>query len=642
MKQQVFKYLKSYSTLPIEVDRLIVSSFLKVNKIEVKNNSFIKSYIITKKNNEEYLKLEDFILVLKKEIQKFDIEALIELFEFVISPSDRIINGAIYTPTYIRKYITDKAFSSKKNAFENLKIADISCGCGGFLLTASKRLKKISGLSYKSIYKDYIYGLDIQEYSIVRTKILLSILALTEGEDEKNYRFNLFIDDALTFDWKSKVKSFKGFDIILGNPPYVCARNLSKETLIKIQKFEVSNSGNSDLYIPFFQIGIENLKDSGVLGFITMNSFFKSLNGRNLREYFKKKSLNFKIIDFGTEQIFKSKNTYTCICLIENTKKSNVKYCKSSSKSLPTREKVFSSIPYSGLHSKNGWNLNDYEIISKIEATGTPFGDLFKTRHGIATLKNEIYIFNPVKEDKDYYYLQNGSLYPIEKGICRDIINTNKLSRFVEINNLKEKVIFPYDNQNKPALLDEKYIKVSFPKAYKYLQNKKKLLDKRDNGNGEYENWFAFGRTQSLESVKNKLFFPKMSDRIPSYIINFDDLLFYNGQAVIGHTEDEMLFIKKIMESRIFWYYIKTTSKPYASNYYSLNGNYIRNFGICNMDETEMEFVLNENNKTELDIFFESKYDIQIMEEHPKQIDLNVQTNTISFDVVLEETPTFL
>jgi adenine-specific DNA-methyltransferase len=70
------------------------------------------------------------------------------------------------------------------------------------------------------------------------------------------------------------------------------------------------------------------------------------------------------------------------------------------------------------------------------------FGDLYKTRHGIATLKNDIYIFNPVKEDKDYYYLQNGSLYQIEKGICKDIVNTNKLSRAVSINKLKEKVIF--------------------------------------------------------------------------------------------------------------------------------------------------------------------------------------------------------
>jgi methylase of polypeptide subunit release factors len=613
LKTQIFKYLKSYSTLPIEVDRLIISTYLAINRIKVRNNIFIKSYVIEKENKIEYQCLEEFILILKNEIQKFDLEALIELFEFVISPSDRIINGAIYTPNYIRKYITDNSFASKKEGLENFKIADISCGCGGFLLTASKKLKKVTRLSFREIFKNNIYGLDIQEYSINRTKILLSLLALSDGEDERSFKFNLFTDDALIFSWSKNLKNFTGFDVILGNPPYVCARNLPEETLLKLQKFEVCKSGNTDLYIPFFQLGIQNLNDSGILGFITMNSFFKSLNGRNLRDYFKQHSLNIKIIDFGTEQVFKSKNTYTCICLIEKSHNSTIKYCKSSSLSLPTKQSDYQSIPYIKLNSKTGWNLNDFETISKIEATGIAFGDLYKTRHGIATLKNDIYIFNPVKEDKDFYYLQNGSLYQIEKGICKDIVNTNKLSRAVSISNLKEKVIFPYDNADKPSLLNENFIKENYPKAYNYLLNKRRILANRDKGKGEYENWFAFGRSQSLEKVKNKLFFPKMSDRVPSYIINSEDnLLFYNGQAVIGHTEDEMIFIKKIMESRLFWYYIKTTSKPYSSEYYSLNGNYIKNFGVCQLSDSEMDFVLNENNKNILDVFFEEKYEIRL------------------------------
>src|SRR5690606_8424012 len=121
--------------------------------------------------------------------------------------------------------------------------------------------------------------------------------------------------------------------------------------------------------IPFFQIGIENLSEKGILGFITMNSFFKSLNGRALRDYFKQKSIKFKIIDFGTEQIFKSKNTYTCICLIENYNQNFIKYYRCESKQLPQQEKIFSKIYYSRLDSKTGWNLQDNEIISKIEST---------------------------------------------------------------------------------------------------------------------------------------------------------------------------------------------------------------------------------------------------------------------------------
>jgi adenine-specific DNA-methyltransferase len=50
-----------------------------------------------------------------------------------------------------------------------------------------------------------------------------------------------------------------------------------------------------------------------------MNTFFKSLNGRALRNYFEENRATIRIVDFGTLQIFKSKSTYTCICFIENS-----------------------------------------------------------------------------------------------------------------------------------------------------------------------------------------------------------------------------------------------------------------------------------------------------------------------------------
>jgi len=613
MKQQVFKYLSQCSTQPNEVDRLIISAFLQKNKVAVKKNEFLKSFMIQKNEKEEFATLQEFISILEKEIEKFEFEELIELFEFVISPADRIINGAIYTPLNIREFIIKQSFHSKTDSLTTSKVADIACGCGGFLFNAAKQLKKRTKKTYAEIFRTQIFGLDIQSYSITRTKLLLSLLALSEGEDKREFDFNLFEGDALTFKWNENITTFSGFDIILGNPPYVRGRNLSDEIKLGFENWSVCKSGNPDLYIPFFQIGFENLSEDGVLGFITMNSFFKSLNGRALREYFQKHTINFKIIDFGAEQVFKSKNTYTCICLIEKNNRQFIKYAKCESQELSQSIIPYSKIHYAELDSKKGWNLQDNEIISKIESTGVSFGDIYKTRNGIATLRNEIYIFNPVREDNDYYYLQNGSLYQIEKEICKDIVNSNKLSRPTNLNKLKEKVIFPYDDSDKPKLLDENFIKENYPKAYKYLENKRTILALRDKGKGEYENWFAFGRSQSLEKIKNKMFFPKFSDQIPSYIINSDDdLLFYNGLAVVGGTKKELAVVKKIMESRLFWYYIKTTSKPYSSSYYSLSGNYIRNFGICDLNESEIEFVINEKDKEVLDNFFEQKYDIDL------------------------------
>lgn len=610
--RNAFKYLSQYSTTPKDVDRLIISAFLEINKFNLKRNNLLKSYFINSKSKEEYSSLLEFVSAIYVDTKAFGFEELIELFEFVISPADRIINGAIYTPQNIRTFIVSEAFK-KINAIDySIKLSDIAMGCGGFLFNASIELKKRTGKTYSEIFRNHVFGLDIQEYSVNRTKLLLSLLALQSGEDIEEFQFNLFQGDSLDFDWTTAIDDFNGFSIILGNPPYVCARNLDKETKEKLKNWAVCQSGNSDLYIPFFQIAIENLAENGTLGFITMNSFFKSLNGRALRDYFQRKGLAISIIDFGSEQIFKSKNTYTCICFIENKEQQFISYTESASKKL-TGKLSFKKINYNVLDSKKGWNLKDNKIISKIESTGIPFGELYQTRHGIATLKNDIYIFRPVDEDENFFYLQNGSLYKIEKGICKDIVNSNKLSREVSLNTLKEKVIFPYDQHEKPKLLDEKLMQGSFPEAYKYLQNKRKILAERDKGKGSYENWFAFGRTQSLEKIKNKMFFPKYSDRTPSFIINSDDdLLFYNGLAIVGSSETEMEILKKIMESSIFWYYIKTTSKPYSSDYYSLNGNYIKNFGICELTDKEKKFLIEETAQNILNEFFEDKYELKV------------------------------
>jgi hypothetical protein len=72
------------------------------------------------------------------------------------------------------------------------------------------------------------------------------------------------------------------------------------------------------------------------------------------------------------------------------------------------------------------------------------------------------------------------------------------------------------------------------------------------------------------------------------------------------------MLIKRILESRLFWYYIRTTSKPYSSDYYSLNGTYINNFGIPDFTDQEIDFIINEQNQSIIDAFLEEYYDIQI------------------------------
>ena len=158
----------------------------------------------------------------------------------------------------------------------------------------------------------------------------MSLLAISNGEDLDNFEFNLFQANSLEFDWNSVscIKQNNGLDIIVGNPPYVGASKLDSETKQLLKNWSVSASGKADLYIPFFEIGMENLNDSGILGYITVNTFYKSLNGRSIRSYFSKNNYDLSIIDFGDEQLFKTRSTYTCICLIGKSQSLNVHYVK--------------------------------------------------------------------------------------------------------------------------------------------------------------------------------------------------------------------------------------------------------------------------------------------------------------------------
>jgi adenine-specific DNA-methyltransferase len=627
MNQSILKYLKEYSYDTKDVNRLLVSSFLVVNNIKTVSNTFINDFIISKEKELE--QVNDFIKLFDK--NTFDIEELIELFEFVISPQDKEVNGAVFTPEYIRKHIVQQTIEKHNTeALSNLKFGDIACGCGGFFKTITEVLINETDKSYFEIYRDNIYGLDIQEYSIKRTKILLSLLAIKNNADCEVFEFNLYCGNALNFDWKTvdTLNENNGFDIVVGNPPYVGSSKMDEETKDLLKNWSVSSTGKPDLYIPFFEIGMENLNENGVLGYITVNTFYKSLNGRSVRDYFSKNKFDLSIIDFGGEQLFKKRSTYTCICIIGKAESSSVKYVKSlSSKIQQIKPSHYISIPFANLDDFNGWYLINQKIqkvISKIEKCGTPLGKKFEIRNGFATLKNNIYVFKPVKEDNEFYYLsQDGSVYKIEKGICRNAIKPNTLKSESELEEKTEKLIFPYQTETiKTGLFDkeqqilktltEQEFKIKHPFAYKYLKSNKTILSLRDKGKGKYDQWFAFGRNQALTLGGFKLLFPYITSK-PCFVLTEDtDLLFYNGFAILSESIGDLLILQKILMSKIFWYYIENTSKPYTGNYFSVAKNYVKSFGICDLSVDERKTLSNSTEQNEIDDFLMTKYDIKL------------------------------
>lgn len=626
ISKDISKFLNELSDDLLIVNKLIVGAYLQFNNIKVKNNKLILSCI----EGNDVKTINTFIKIIELKNGKFDFEDVIHLFETSIPSKDISVNGAVYTPNYIKDYIVQETLCKIEDSnLPSIKVSDIACGTGAFLYTVAQEIKQKTNRSYFDIFKQNIYGLDISDYTITRAKILLSLLAISNGEDEEEFEFNLMVGNALDFNWNKKIKEFNGFDIVLGNPPYVRAKNLSEETKSLLSNWEVTKTGNPDLYIPFFEIGLKYLKPSGILGYITVNTFKRSVNARNLREYFKANLFDLKILDFGSSQIFANKSTYTCIVFIEKQRSNEVRYVKISAQDFLNKKIFdFTSINYKHLDTKKGWILNTVDVlenINKIESIGIPLGDKFPIRNGLATLSNDIFIFKPVNEDEDYFYHQNGKLHKIEKGICRDVIKPNRLKTELEIPVLKEQIIFPYyqDNaqanlfdykSNKKIAFEEDHFKANFPNAYKYLEGNKVQLLNRDKGKTAKYKWFEFGRTQALNDLGKKLLFPYMAGQPYFVYTDQEDLLLYAGYAVYFDSERELKVLKRILESKVFWYYIKKTSKPYEGNYFALAKNYVKDFGVCELNEVEKDYLLETECQEERDRFLNEKYELNIEE----------------------------
>lgn len=594
------------------VNRLFVSAFIDSNEMVPPKSAFLSKYCIGEygADYEAFQKVREHI---RDEYgSKIPLEILVKLFEFVISPADRIVTGAVYTPKDVRRAILQKVLGDKnEEELRDTRIADISCGCGGFLMDASLWIHHHTGKTYREIFKENIWGIDIQEYSIERTKILLSLQALYDGEDE-DFEFNLLCRDTLDYRCEDWDNHYAGFDVIVGNPPYVCSRNLSAETHAKLKSYEVCSSGHPDLYIPFFQIAIEMLNDTGRLGYITMNTFLRSINGRAVRNYFSRNRYAISIVDFRGYQVFVSKNTYTCLFYLDKYHTTDdIHYAVNEQGNL-SYDIHYTTVPFAALDDEKGWTLNNFDETTVIEAVGIQIKDYCPSRHGIATLSNDTYIFKPVTEDEIYCFLESdGVRYPIECGICRNIVNPNKLNTIDDLDALFEKVIYPYHVEDGRAIIyTPGEMRTLFPRAYAYLQAQKSILLKRDKGNtSNYPQWYAYGRTQSLVMPRYKLFFPKFANKsLQCAICDDPDLLLYNGLAFINTEERKLLILKAIIESDLFWNYIQANGKPYSSGYYSLSGVDIKHFGIPEFTPEEEDELLALNDRVEIERWLREHY----------------------------------
>lgn|SRR5574341_20185 len=532
-------------------------------------------------------------------------------FELALDKDQRKSFGVVYTPEYVINYLTKYSLNLAWKDHSTLpKICDPSCGSGGFLLRIAEILETENGISGQQAFSESIFGIDIDSQALEQAKCLIELYLASKKQAVPNLNETLIRLDTLTTDTE-KVLSLagvnRGFDVIVTNPPYVKFQNLENEyRRALINKYNGLANGNFSLSVLFLVKGFDLLSPSGYLGMIIQNNLFTSLAGKNIREYLQQQKCLQRVIDFSHHKVFDNASAYTCLIFLSRQNTNEFEYGSISDESelnLASLEKLeFARIQLS-LLKPSKWRLgktHHLENIKKIESMGKPLKEVANIKVGFATLKDSVFF---VREKDGICLATNpdGNIIQIESEITRPAVKVSELKSESDLAKNNRRIIFPYYKKNGVyKLIPEQELQNSFPNTYSYLLASRSTLETRDKGKKQYENWYAWARTQGMEAPGPKLL-TKTFSKFPQFFLDNSDQLFCNGYSI--STKPATLFgpsipiefLAKVLNSKIMYYYAKLTSFQIEGDYQCYQKNFIEKFGIPILETDTLSEVIDKN-----------------------------------------------
>ncbi len=481
-----------------------------------------------------------------------------------MSISNRKRRGVVYTPPHIVALILDNTLPADAVGLAAAAVCDPACGDGAFLAAVARRM--LERLNYADALAALrrMAGYDIDAAAIARCRAQLDSL-LAEWHPGARVDWNLQVRDA--FDGEAFASDWGRFTHIVGNPPYVRVQHLEQSGRRRIAGRWQVIRGATDLFLVFYELGLNLIRGGGVLGYIAPSSWLRSDSGAALRRLLATSHQVSRIIDFGEHQVFDEVITYTAITVIR-------KY--GTPLDIPVSK-------YDGKHFYDGgmvtldpdkpalaWTAaTDAERLRmrELAARGPRLGEIADIHVGIQTLADRVFIL-PAAVARDA---------GLEGWILRDIVKASVMRDGQDP--VRRVVIFPYADDGK--LLPESRIAAGAPNAYRWLLSHKGRLLGRDKGRFDATRWYAFGRQVSITSGFGDKILTSGMNRSPRFQVCPDpDATFYSGYCVKPKPGVDRNGLLAALNSDDMDFYIWQTGRPYQGGWRSYAKSFIKDFPV--------------------------------------------------------------
>ncbi len=385
--------------------------------------------------------------------------------------------------------------------------------------------------------------------------------------------------------------NFKGFDLIIGNPPYIRQEEL-KELKSHLAKNYKVYKGTSDIYTYFYELGFNVLKDSGggVLSYITSNKYTRAGYGEALREFLLKNVKFLEYTDLNGIKVFDSATVDTSILCFEKSKSKDnkFKYLALSNEILKTCAydiglyKDFAEFSQNSL-SKESFTFSDENtsaLKAKIERIGTPLKEWYglNINYGIKTGYNEAFIITTEKRNEILANCKDEAEKERTAKLIRKMLRGRDIKRYsYEWAGLWVIGTFPslkLDIEQYPAL--KQYLSQFLPRIEQ--SGEKGCRKKTSNKWFETQDNIAYYE----EFEKEKIVYPNMNKE---FIAFFDNEFFLLNQKcfILSHQSNnkkELLYLTALLNSNVNFYYFKQIGAKLGASGYEMSKIFVEKLPI--------------------------------------------------------------